>query len=147
MVLFVSSFSVNSAELQTFETDLCTYFPEGTKEQPHLWEECCIDHDFRYWFGGDKLDQEIADLELKRCVKDKAGNFWANIMYTGVRAGHLSPVKSKYKWGWGWLPERNFSLITQEEKDLIVIKSQEIKLSDEKIHELLLKNNIIPSLY
>jgi hypothetical protein len=146
LILFILiSTNAYSNELDSFFTDDCTYFPEGTKKEPLKWKECCTDHDFRYWFGGDKLDQNIADLELKRCVKQKAGGFWANLMYAGVKTGHLSPIKSKYKWGWGWRDDRKFTSLTQNEKDKIVDKSQEIKLSDEKIHELLLKNNIIPS--
>lgn len=145
IVLILISLNAFSNELASFVSDDCTFFPEGTRDEPLKWKECCTDHDFRYWFGGDKLDQNIADLELKRCVKEKAGGFWANLMYAGVKTGHLSPVKSKYRWGWGWSTKRGFVTLNQNEKDSIVNKSQEIKLSDEKIYELLIKNNIIPS--
>lgn len=105
----------NTRILQDFETDGCTMFINGPVNQPDLWLPCCYEHDLRYWFGGTKLDKHIADLELKSCVQKVAGNFWANLIYTGVVFGSYSPIKFKYVWGWGWDPKRSNDPLTESE--------------------------------
>jgi hypothetical protein len=108
LIFSVSAFgSVSfSNSLKTFETDGCTLFVDGTPRKPHLWKHCCIEHDMRYWFGGEQSDLDKTDLRLRACVKEAAGDGWAKLIYTGVRAGHNSPVKNKTQWSWGWNIER-----------------------------------------
>jgi len=115
-------FSVSFAfanQLKSFESDGCTMFANGTISQPNLWKHCCFEHDLRYWFGGSNGDVDASDLELRACVKQVAGQSWANLIYNGVRAGHSSPVKSKYVWSWGWDPVRDLSPLSTEEIDYV----------------------------
>ena len=105
--------------LKTFVSDRCTYFPEGTLEKPNLWGQCCFDHDLRYWFGGSEEDMLKADIRLKNCVTARAGSFYGNLMYYGVRAGHFSPVKNEYKWSWGWSVPRTNQPLNSQEKEVI----------------------------
>lgn len=106
--------------LQSFETDGCTMFVEGTLEKPDLWAHCCFEHDLRYWFGGTKDDKKFSDIQLRECVRDVAGSFWANLMYNGVRLGSFSPIKFKYVWNWGWQPKRKSLPLNKFEIDYIV---------------------------
>jgi len=111
-----SSASIQSEELSPFKTDLCTFFKEGTRDKPNLWAHCCIKHDLAYWVAGRKVMQSRADKELRKCVKEVASPFIANLMYRGVRLGHLSPFKSPYKWGWGRAGDRRkYEKLTKEE--------------------------------
>lgn len=132
---------LSKASLHKFVTDYCTYFPEGTPNKPNLWKDCCISHDLSYWVGGDKEDQDEADLRLKKCVTGKAGNFYGSLMYRGVRMGHYSPIKNKYRWSWGWqIKDRVFQSLTDEEKTLVkqIVRKSKIKpsLIDKFIEEL-----------
>ncbi len=120
-----------AATLQQFETDGCTLFIDGPASNPNLWSHCCFEHDLRYWFGGDKDDKKFSDIQLRECVKDVAGNFWANLIYTGVRAGRLSPVKFKYVWSWGWTPKRGKNKLNQSEKNYVVEQLNELELEPE----------------
>lgn len=135
--LLVSSLSFASSELTSFETDYCTMFFEGTLRKPGVWKDCCFEHDLRYWFGGSKKSQKKSDLILKQCVRKKAGTFWANLMYYGIRAGHLSPIKNKYKWGWGWVNPIGFRPLTTQEKKYIVQKIKELDLPQELLEKFL----------
>tara|TARA_Y100000385_G_scaffold255495_1_gene281148 strand:+ start:7 stop:465 length:459 start_codon:yes stop_codon:yes gene_type:complete len=102
LILLLLSSSAFARELKGFVTDGCTYFPEGTGSRPNLWAECCHYHDMKYWIGGTHAEQDEADIILRECVREKANDFYAVLMYRGVRFGHYSPIKSKYRWGWGW---------------------------------------------
>ncbi len=102
LVFILFSYSSFAEQLKPFVTDFCTLFIDGPPTEPNLWKHCCIEHDLHYWYGGTLKDQADADLKLKTCVEKSAGSFWANLIYSGVRAGHYSPIKNKYKWGWGW---------------------------------------------
>lgn len=108
------------ATLKPFETDGCTMFVDGTPKKPGLWRDCCVEHDMRYWFGGDKADMDKTDLRLKACVQDVAGSLWASLIYQGVRAGHSSPVKNKTHWGWGWTNERADIKLSKEETEYVI---------------------------
>lgn len=118
-ITFLSS-GAYALELKSFETDYCTYFPEGTLENPDLWKSCCFDHDLRYWFGGSEAEMLLADQKLRSCVTAKAGSFYGNLMYYGVRAGHFSPVKNKRKWSWGWVDERPSNTPLQRSEKVII---------------------------
>lgn len=91
--------------LKKFKTDYCTIFSEGTVFRPNVWKSCCFDHDLRYWFGGTWEDELHADKVLRSCVSQKAGSFYGNMMYYGVRLGHQSPKKHPSHWGWGWIDQ------------------------------------------
>lgn len=113
-ILTVFTSAVYANELKNFESDYCTYFPEGTILRPGVWQDCCFNHDLRYWFGGTQADMDKADLKLRSCVSKKAGSFYGNMMYYGVRAGHYSPIKNKRKWSWGWKTKRSGELSIEE---------------------------------
>jgi hypothetical protein len=106
-------------QLKPFVTDNCTMFVDGTISKPTLWRHCCIEHDIRYWYGGSTINQDKADLDLKSCVKDVAGSYWATLIYTGVRAGHMSPVKSPYVWSWGWETKRDNKVLSTTENSYV----------------------------
>lgn len=115
-LLFVAFISVAEANsLKNFTTDGCTLFVDGPLKAPGLWKNCCIEHDLRYWFGGDRSDMDRADLQIKTCVNELAGPVWANLIYEGIRLGHHSPIKNKTHWSWGWEATRlNNPLSTTE---------------------------------
>jgi len=99
--------------LQEFETDTCTFFFDGN------WQDCCIKHDLRYWYGGTKKEKYQADQKLESCVYKKSNRFISRLIYSGVRVGHYSPIKSRFKWGWGRdQKERSMSLSSDEKKEL-----------------------------
>lgn len=136
-ILFSSIFIFNSEAnevqktLQEFETDGCTLFVEGPSDKPDLWAHCCFEHDLRYWFGGDKADKNFSDIELRECVRDVAGSFWANLMYNGVKAGGWSPIKFKYVWSWGWEPKRGKEKLSSEEASYIIERLKVLELEPE----------------
>lgn len=131
-----------ASELKPFETDYCTMFFEGTWQRPNVWKPCCFEHDLRYWFGGKKSEMHKADLELKQCVRQRAGSFWANLMYYAIRTGHFSPIKNKYKWGWGWSTARHFQELSNEDKLYIREKLTELKLPSELLDRFLTTYNL-----
>lgn len=104
----------------SFSTDLCTGFPEGTRREPNLWAHCCVEHDLHYWAGGTRRMRRIADIQLRVCVKRTGAVSQAKLMYAGVRAGHLSPVKfPQYQWGNAWKMNGDFRPLTHEEVSAI----------------------------
>lgn len=107
-----------AAELALFQTDLCTAYREGTIKEPMKWAHCCLKHDLEYWVAGTKEDQKASDLRLKACVKESGSPIHARLIYTGVVSGHLSPIKHKTHWGWGYLESErdDFSPLTEDEK-------------------------------
>lgn len=126
-------------QLKPFETDGCTMFTEGPASQPKLWAHCCFEHDLRYWFGGTAANVDFADLELKACVKEVAGENWAKLIYKGVRAGHSSPVKSKYSWSWGWVQPRELSELSEAEIAYIKEELQKLPLDSNFRQEFIQK--------
>lgn len=138
--LFLLSFAVSGSELKSFETDYCTMFVDGTIKEPTLWRHCCVLHDIHYWYGGSEKNQDNADLNLKSCVEKVAGEVWAGLIYNGVRAGHYSPIKNKYKWSWGWTPSRENLELTAIEKFYVIEELRRLPYSSEMI-ENYIKNN------
>ena len=125
LTLIGAQLKASEAKLTAFETDGCTLFVDGPTSSPALWKHCCVDHDLRYWFGGTVNDRDKADFRLKECVQKVAGATWGSIIYNGVRVGHYSPIKNKYRWGWGWTPKREKSPLTSEESNIVL---SELKL-------------------
>lgn len=70
-------------------------------------------------------------------MRKKAGSFWANLMYAGVRTGHYSPIKNKYQWGWGWTLKRNFSPLTSSEKKHVRVELEKLNLELELLQRFL----------
>jgi hypothetical protein len=135
LLLFCLTFAPKTFanQLQPFVTDYCTMFSNGTFEKPDLWKHCCLDHDIRYWYGGTEINMDQADLNLKSCVEKVAGTSWATLIYSGVRAGHYSPIKNVHKWSWGWETNRGDKELNANEKIYIL----------EEIHQLPFGNDVI----
>ncbi|WP_408097820.1 hypothetical protein ACJVC5_02590 [Peredibacter sp. HCB2-198] len=112
LLLMISSFAW-ADNVRPFKTDFCTNFPEGTKEEPALWKHCCLTHDMFFWAGGSKRDRDVADLDLKSCIAKTGATQIAELMYLGVRAGSLSPIKyPDKKWNNGWRDRPDFQGLT-----------------------------------
>lgn len=125
ILLVVILFSINafSIELESFETDLCTFYKEGTSAEPTKWRHCCIEHDLYYWVGGTKDERKLADLRLKSCVGETGETREAEIIYLGVRSGYYSPIHyKKFQWGNGWNEDRriNYSALSSEQIDHVL---------------------------
>lgn len=135
----VHAASVNNT-LKPFETDGCTLFVDGTASRPGLWRHCCVEHDMRYWFGGDSTDLDRTDLRLKACVKEVAGSVWATLIYDGVRAGHSSPVKNKTAWGWGWMNARANTKLNADETIYIIEELRRLPYDHETIEIFIARN-------
>lgn len=126
--------------LKPFETDGCTMFADGTYSKPALWKHCCTEHDLRYWFGGSESDMDATDIRLRSCVEKAAGPKWAKVIYTGVRAGHHSPVKNKYQWNWGWSTPREKKPLTPAEVGYVITELKELNLEDVNIDDFIKAN-------
>lgn len=134
-----SSFALDNT-LKTFETDGCTLFVDGPPSRPGLWRHCCVEHDMRYWFGGDTFDMDNTDLRLKACVNEVAGGTWAELIYRGVRAGHASPIKNKTHWGWGWTKERPNTKLTSEESLYVIEELRRLPFDQDVIEKFIERN-------
>jgi len=140
---FFISFSAKAENsLKPFFTDGCTLFVDGTPSKPGLWRPCCVEHDLRYWVGGSTDDMDRTDLKLKSCVQKIAGEHWARTIYTGVRAGHYSPIKNKTAWSWGWTNRREKVALNSQEISIVITELKKLKLDSEKVSmDEFIKNN------
>ena len=117
--LLISSFAW-ADDVRPFKTDFCTNFAEGTRDEPALWKHCCLVHDMFFWAGGSKADRDIADLDLRSCITKTGATQIANLMYLGVRAGSLSPIKYPDKqWNNGWKERPTFQALTSKDIDKV----------------------------
>ncbi len=111
-----------AAELRPFVTDGCTYYPDGSADQPTLWLDCCIGHDLALWGGGTTAEHDATDLRLKECVAATGADEEAEVIYLGVRIGAQWPVKvNGNQWGNAWDPHitRTTSLSPMEIAQLL----------------------------
>lgn len=107
--------------LHPFETDLCTFWPEGPRNEPQKWAECCVMHDLNYWAGGTDKDRLEADQGLRACVTKIHSKEMGDLMYFGIRAGRLSPIKLKGKgWAFAWPKDRPKKAPLTKEEILLV---------------------------
>lgn len=108
-----------SQQINPFQSDGCSSFPEGTKDDRDTWLRCCIIHDIAYWQGGTENQKSTSDLELKKCVKAKNHEIIASLMHAGVTVGGTPRLKTDYRWGYGWNYTRGFLKISPIEKTYI----------------------------
>jgi hypothetical protein len=95
----------------------------------------------KYWYGGDQKAMDLADRDLYECAYDVAGEFWANILYMGVRSGHYSPIKLKYQWAWGWThPRTKMAQLSNQEKEIAKTSLQKLN-HDQKYIEQVIKES------
>jgi hypothetical protein len=100
------------ARLQSFESDLCTLYPNKT------WGHCCEFHDLEYWLGGSAQERLESDLRFRSCIKDAGAVLSHNIMYWGVRVGGRPPIQTAWRWGFGWNYYRPAQELLEAEKFL-----------------------------
>lgn len=105
-------------ELNPFSTDGCSKYPDGTKKNPTLWRNCCVDHDVKYWLGGTSKERKNADKALYQCVKDKGEPSAAKIIYVGVRSGGGPLNQTTYRWGYGWNRVQDYKVLSSQEKEI-----------------------------
>lgn len=103
--------------LKEFTSDGCSYWPDGTREKPDAWLECCYEHDRDYWLGGTRDQRKMSDLRLKECVKQEFADWMGILMLLGVRVGGRPNYDTSYKWGYGWTYERGYIEVSKEELD------------------------------
>jgi hypothetical protein len=140
LLFLVGTLSAQTSNLNSFETDYCTNYPEGPKDRPDQWKHCCLTHDMYFWAGGNKQNRNAADLELKSCIEATGAIHQAKIMYYAVRFGSYSPIKySKKKWNNGWNGRGKFQTLTSEDVDVI---EKELSTSYEYINTQLKQNFI-----
>ncbi len=141
LITFILFSNLHALELKNFETDGCTKFIDGTMENPKKWYHCCLMHDMKYWYGGDQKAMDRADRDLYNCAYDAAGEFWANILYVGVRTGHHSPFKLKYQWAWGWKHQRSKMAQLTIEEAIFAQASLKKLNADQKYIEQVIKDS------
>jgi len=112
---------IQPSQLKSFNSDGCSWFPDGTPEQPRKWCHCCYAHDIRYWKGGTREQRKLADLELRQCVQ-VVDNRLAKSMYGGVRAFGGPFFPTSYRWGFGWPYLRGYK--TRSEQENISIENK-----------------------
>lgn len=111
-----------SGPLVSFETDLCTLWPEGTIKNPKRWAHCCVMHDLHYWVGGSQKDMNEADHNLRMCVTEAYNRRMADLMYFGIRTGQYSPIKLKGKgWGYAWPKTRPRKLALSKDEMIMAV--------------------------
>lgn len=133
-LLLVSLDANSKAGLKPFYTDGCTMFVDQNNDNSKNWRHCCVNHDLRYWFGGESKDKDISDLDLKACVTEAANEKLANLMYKAIRLGNLSPIKHKTHWGWGWYTKmKKNAPLTDDQKNIVKVELKKLDLTNEKI--------------
>jgi hypothetical protein len=111
---FVASSSL-ADDINSFTSDGCSEFPNGTLKQKELWLACCTAHDFTYWQGGTYEERVNADQELKYCVVKVGEPAVAALMLAGVRVGGTPYFPTSFRWGYGWSYLRGYKAVTPEE--------------------------------
>lgn len=139
--LALDNIAANAAiKLRSFETDYCTMFLDGPTDKPGLWKHCCLEHDLRYWFGGNQAEMDRSDMTLRGCVSKVAGDNWADLIYYGVRTGHYSPIKNKYQWSWGWEPKRQNLALNQAETAMVAGELRNLNLLEINMEDFIKEN-------
>ncbi len=105
-----------AAALEARAAAICAHGPHGPRTLPEekfvsdgcsLWiddgwaEPCCVEHDIRYWCGGEKAERSAADASLRACVDSTASGSLAEMMRLGVGVGGHPLFPTYYRWGYG----------------------------------------------
>jgi hypothetical protein len=106
-----------AAELAPFVSDGCSYFPDGTPDQPELWRSCCVEHDRVYWGGGTSQQRIKADMELRQCVAAAGAPKVAVVMEIVVRWGGSPYLPFPFRWGFGWPYPRDYRPLRADERE------------------------------
>jgi hypothetical protein len=90
-------------DLKAFQSDGCSLFPDRDLQRHENWCQCCVEHDFAYWKGGNNGERLAADRALENCILKNTGDTnLAKLVYAGVRAGGSPHFPTWYRWGYGW---------------------------------------------
>jgi hypothetical protein len=120
LLLSVLSGCAAAPALKDFASDGCSLFPDGNTRDPHLWCDCCYQHDLAYWRGGTQDDRLHADEQLRACVNAKTGDAaLAQTMFVGVRSGGAPVFPTGYRWGYGWNYGRGYAPLSTAEQHLV----------------------------
>lgn len=107
---------VAAAALEARARAICEQGPEGPRTPPEesfvsdgcsLWfddgwgEPCCVEHDIRYWCGGEAEERSATDESLRACVDASAADWLGEAMWLGVRVGGHPIFPTYYRWGYG----------------------------------------------
>lgn len=103
-----------TVELKPFVSDYCSAWPDGKKEDPTQWADCCFTHDMHYWIGGTEEEKKESDKGLKQCVKLSGASLNSFIMYIGVRIGG-KPGDADWAWGFGYGSAYEYRKVPAEE--------------------------------
>ncbi len=117
---------VVGGDLKPFTTDGCSVFPDGNMQEKSLWANCCIRHDLAYWKGGTSEERLQADKDLKACVSKVGKPKIAAIMLAGVRVGGSPYFPTSYRWGYGWPYMRGYKQLSDEEKQEVKAKLEQL---------------------
>lgn len=149
MVFALCSAKAEASELKRhFVTDYCTGYKEGTRDDPTLWQDCCVAHDLYLWAGGTRAQRNQVDLELRECIEARGAKTQAYVMWVAVRAGSLSPIKIGGKqWGNAWGDKTRHSSLSLNE---IEILKRDLTLNSELaedeieafVYDLILRNQL-----
>ncbi len=82
-----------------FYTDGCTLWLDSILN--YNFTNKCIEHDFKYWIGGNIDEKEKADLELRDGINEIVP-FMGDIMYGGVKIFGNPILPTPWSWGYGW---------------------------------------------
>lgn len=123
-LLFFSSSLLGDQDFQKFENHLLPFSSDGCSGFPdHLgdtsWLHCCIQHDIAYWHGGTKQERSEADLEMRHCVSENAGEALGFLMNLGVLVGGHPNLPTYWNWGFGWVMDRGYKSLTESEVEKV----------------------------
>ena len=79
--------TMSTPQLLEFQSDGCTFYPEGISSELVLWRDDCVVHDYAYWKGGTWKERRVADRKLRDGIRRKGKPVIAQLAYMGVRLG------------------------------------------------------------
>ena len=103
--------------IKPFTTDQCSGGPEGPKDNPGVWCDCCLEHDRAYWQGGTRVQRRQADRALKQCVREHGYKGQSGVMHAAVRIFGSPFLPFPWRWGYGWRYFHAYHELTSEEAD------------------------------
>lgn len=105
----------NDKILFPFTTDWCSSFPDGTIFNPDVWRECCVNHDKEYWKGWTKIEKNIADQILWKCVSSKGYPILWFLMKYWVKIWGSAYFPTSFRWWYGWSQFKGYEKLSISE--------------------------------
>lgn len=122
--------------LSPFFTDGCSSWLQGGGSigvaKDVFYSHCCIVHDIAYWTGGTPADRKAADNGLYACIKQSTNPITATMILTGVRAGGLQCMGTRWRWGYGWVVRQGERDYTSDRK-ATALTDRELEQRREKL--------------